>query len=447
MLLRAGMQNAEFRARLRGRAAELLAGPLAAPALDARLTALAACQEPEWIHHDLRWNSPGTYASKVLAVRGQFPYRSQKVMELVTAFLATWADPVELTAFTVTLADGGRRLTWHTAREEDCLGWIVERSVGTPDVFAPIATWLDDPALAAGGGPDLPCDYAWVDTTAIGGAEVSYRLAHASGSGATVTHDWIARVGLPASFSLRLNEVLADNDGINSDEAGEFDDWLEIVNTGSEIVDLDGLYLTDNLDNPTKWRLPAMDLAPGAFALIWCDEDAGQGPLHASFKLSVAGEEIGLFADLASGSLPIDTLVFGPQTTDVSLGRAIDGTGPWVLFAVPTPNASNVAATSVAPSLVDADAPRLGRPWPNPTSAGLRVAGRLPAGAPAATLRVYDARGALVRELWSGVADAAARTWAWDGRDGSGRAAPAGVYVLRLQAGAQVDQQRVVLLR
>ncbi len=446
-LLRAGMQNAEFKARLRERAAALLAGPLSAADLDARLTDLATRQSAEWVHHDLRWNAPGTYAGKVASVRANLAYRAQKVAQLAAAFLATWADPVELTALSVVCEDAGRHLAWHTEREVDCLGWIIERSVGTPDDFTAIATWVDHPELASGGGPDLPHDYTWVDASAVGSSDLYYRLAHADAGGATVVHDWVEHVGLPTAFTLRLNEVLADNDGVHADEAGEYDDWVEIVNIGSAPVALGGLYLTDNLDNPTKWIFPALELAPGGFALIWCDEDGGQGPLHANFKLSADGEDVGLFASVADGNLPIDTLVFGTQTTDVSLARAVDGTGPWVLCPTPTPNTSNTTLTPVTPMAVGDDALRLGRPWPNPTATSLQVAGRLPAASHPATLRVFDARGALVRDIWSGVADATAHTWTWDGRDTDGRPSPAGVYVLRLQAGAQVRQQRVVRVK
>ncbi len=446
-LLRAGMQNAEFKARLRSRAAALLTGPLSSDALDARLTALAAIQGPEWVHHDLRWNSPGTYDGKVDAVRSWLGYRAQKVTQLVTTFLATWAEPVELTAFTVTPDPPVQYLAWHTEREDDCLGWVVERSAGAPDTFAPIASYLDDPVLVAVGGPDLPGDYAWDDATAPAGVDLFYRLAHVDGSGALVRHDWTQRVGPPPSFSLRLNEILADNDSVNPDEAGDYDDWLEIVNLGPDTVALGGLFLTDNLDNSTKWSVPAFDLAPGGFALVWCDEEAAEGPLHANFKLSVGGEEVGLFASLADGNVPIDTLIFAAQTTDVLLGRATDGTGPWVLFPVPTPGATNEISTAVTSARPEDGALRLGRPWPNPTAVGLRVAGRLPATSQAATLRIYDARGALVREIWAGVADATARTWTWDGRDGAGRPAAAGVYVLRLQTGAQMQHQRAVLVR
>lgn len=51
---------------------------------------------------------------------------------------------------------------------------------------------------------------------------------------------------------LFINEFMADNDSIVTDEYGEYDDWLEIYNAGSTVVNLSGMYLTDDLTDPTK---------------------------------------------------------------------------------------------------------------------------------------------------------------------------------------------------
>lgn len=51
---------------------------------------------------------------------------------------------------------------------------------------------------------------------------------------------------------LFINEFMADNDNIVTDENGEYDDWVEIYNAGSSTVDLSGMYLTDDLNDPTQ---------------------------------------------------------------------------------------------------------------------------------------------------------------------------------------------------
>ena len=154
------------------------------------------------------------------------------------------------------------------------------------------------------------------------------------------------QVGWPkASSPVQLNEFLASNQNGIQDEASEFEDWLELLNTGTAPVDMSGCYLTDKIDNPTKWPIPANTiLQPGATLLIWCDEDANQGPLHANFKLSAGGEQILLFA--ADGKTQLDRIDFGTQTTDVSTGRMVALPSLWVTFPTPTPRTPNRADPS-----------------------------------------------------------------------------------------------------
>lgn len=142
--------------------------------------------------------------------------------------------------------------------------------------------------------------------------------------------------------ALVINEFLASNDRVNSDEAGEYDDWVEIYNAGETPVSLSGLYLADHLDDPRRWQFPAgTELAPGAHLLIWCDNDPEQGALHTPFKLAREGEAVGLFAANAYGNIPLDYLTYGMQTPDTSYGRRPDGGATWVFFKSPTPGGPN----------------------------------------------------------------------------------------------------------
>ena len=142
--------------------------------------------------------------------------------------------------------------------------------------------------------------------------------------------------------ALVINEFLASNDRVNSDQAGEYDDWVEIYNAGETTASLGGLYLSDHLDDPRRWQIPAdTELAPGAHLLIWCDGDPEQGALHTPFKLAREGEAVGLFAANAHGNIPLDYLTYGMQTPDTSYGRRPDGGAAWVFFTSPTPGESN----------------------------------------------------------------------------------------------------------
>ncbi|MBE7503458.1 MAG: lamin tail domain-containing protein [Verrucomicrobiales bacterium] len=161
----------------------------------------------------------------------------------------------------------------------------------------------------------------------------------------------------PPPVLVRINEWMAGNTGVVADPAdGDFDDWFELYNAGPNAVDLAGFTLTDNLDNPSKYTIPPGVILPaGGFLLVWADEEGSQNALgqdlHANFRLALAGEAIGLFAP--DGSL-VDSVVFGPQTNDVSEGRFPDGAGlPPYAMAAPTPRGPNVLAGANRPPTFD----------------------------------------------------------------------------------------------
>jgi hypothetical protein len=152
-----------------------------------------------------------------------------------------------------------------------------------------------------------------------------------------------------ADVSLVINELMASNSSASgiADPQGDYDDWIEIYNIGSTAVDMGGMYLTDDLSEPTNWRIPdnspAVTTVPAhGYLLIWADDDVDDGPLHAGFSLSKEGEEVGLFA--SDGSTAIDAIVFDEQVADTSYGRYPDGGDDLSFFASPTPAAENQRA-------------------------------------------------------------------------------------------------------
>ncbi|MFG0245199.1 MAG: CotH kinase family protein [Phycisphaerales bacterium JB052] len=141
---------------------------------------------------------------------------------------------------------------------------------------------------------------------------------------------------------LAINEVLASNDMIVMDEAGDYEDYIEIYNADDEAIDLSGMHLSDSPFDPLAWVFPeGTVLAPGAFLIVWCDDEPGEGPLHATFKLSAGGESAVLSHRAEAGSVLIDSVSFPGLLPDESYGRAPDGSESFEVFCAVTPGFEN----------------------------------------------------------------------------------------------------------
>jgi len=142
--------------------------------------------------------------------------------------------------------------------------------------------------------------------------------------------------------NLFINEYMSDNENVVADEYGEYDDWIEVYNDNPYPVDLGGLYLSDSMQQPDKFRIPSNQpgltvIPAGGYLVIWTDSDPDQGTLHANFKLSKEGEDL-----LLSGydfRHRIDGLSYDKQYSNFATGRLND-TGPWCDLP-PTPGARN----------------------------------------------------------------------------------------------------------
>jgi spore coat protein CotH len=134
-----------------------------------------------------------------------------------------------------------------------------------------------------------------------------------------------------------VNEFAADNTVI-LDPAGDAEDWIEFYNNTDENIDVGGMYLTDTPALHTKWQFPAgTSIAPDGYLIVWADNELTEEGLHANFKLSASGEYI-ILSDAAAAVL--DSVGFGSQTTNLTMARIPNGTGPFVQ-GEPTFNADN----------------------------------------------------------------------------------------------------------
>jgi hypothetical protein len=141
-----------------------------------------------------------------------------------------------------------------------------------------------------------------------------------------------------------INELLADNATIDRDEAGDFDDWVELRNTSGTPYDIGGHYLTDDAAIPNKWRFPPNTIVPAnSYIRVWCDDEPLEGPLHATFKLERNGELVALHDTDGNGRRFLDGVQFGEQRTDRSYGRVPDGGSDFFYTYTPSANAPFVS--------------------------------------------------------------------------------------------------------
>ena len=160
------------------------------------------------------------------------------------------------------------------------------------------------------------------------------------------------------SKNLVINELMTfpyvDSKGNNHNS-----DWIELHNNTHESIRLLNLKLYSGYNNEFIWNIPDTTLADDAYFIIWADGDT-MYENHATFSLNAKGGRVFLAYSPAE---ILDSLVFGEQPSEKSIGRFPNGYGS---FCYLTPTfASYNSYTSTAISNITI--------YPNPASDFLNV--------------------------------------------------------------------------
>ena len=129
--------------------------------------------------------------------------------------------------------------------------------------------------------------------------------------------------------SVVINEVMSSNSMYAPCPEGRYTDWVELYNMTAEDIDLDGMYLSDEPGNPTKYRISAEGTETSTIIpahghrIIWCDKQDTQEQLHAPFKL--ANEDGAVITLTAADESWADTLVYCAHDGMQTVGRFPDG--------------------------------------------------------------------------------------------------------------------------
>lgn len=135
-----------------------------------------------------------------------------------------------------------------------------------------------------------------------------------------------------------INEFLTSNAHINYDpDYKNYSDWFELYNNENYAVNLNGYYLSDDLTNPTKWRITNdLIIEAKGYLIFWADDEDNK--VHTNFKLNMDGEQIGIY--MPDGSI-VDEVTYNTQQTDISFGRNPNNENEWLYYSNPTPDTIN----------------------------------------------------------------------------------------------------------
>jgi hypothetical protein len=247
----------------------------------------------------------------------------------------------------------------------------------------------------------------------------------------------------PANLAgIMVNEFLASNDSCCTDENGEYDDFIELYNGGSNSINISGMYVTDDLTDPASFQIPTSDasattIAPGGFLLLWADKESEQGVLHVEEKLGSSGEQIGIITIMASDTGFVDSLTFGAQVADTSYGRYPDGSSTWSTLT-PTPGAANAEL-----SIIDGgNVPMrfsLSENYPNPFNPITSFQFTIPIGVDV-TVSIYNLLGQKMTTVHNQYTKPGTYKFSWNGLDMNGQPVASGIYLYELDAGSHFRQ-------
>lgn len=142
---------------------------------------------------------------------------------------------------------------------------------------------------------------------------------------------------------LHFSELLSSNEGVNVDEDGETDDWLELLNDSSTPVNLGTHTLSDAKGK--HWKLPDLTVQPGQVILLWADDDQKQGPNHLGIKLSAGGEQLTLWS---SPCTAIDRVDLPAMPDNESFAR-LASTSAFTRCRYATPGRNNASSCDPPP--------------------------------------------------------------------------------------------------
>lgn len=146
---------------------------------------------------------------------------------------------------------------------------------------------------------------------------------------------------------IRINEVMSINQNGPIDNFGHHAAWIEIFNTSYGTVNIANMFLTDDINDPRKYRIPSnarMYMGPRSYLIFYFDGNSEHSVFHTNFKLDSTGF-IALYA--SNATTVVDSVSFNLSKADQTCIRSIDGKGDWVVSNSFTPGQTNETEAKV----------------------------------------------------------------------------------------------------
>jgi VCBS repeat-containing protein len=151
-----------------------------------------------------------------------------------------------------------------------------------------------------------------------------------------------------AHGTLCIHEILANNISAHAN-GSTFPDVIELRNTSASTVNLDGMSITDDPLLKTKFIFPVGTSIPAnGMLVLYADSATTQPGIHLGFGLDSDGDTVALYQTLANGQGLIDSISFGLQPADYSIGRTGASLDTWAL-CTPSVGFDNATVPTLGP--------------------------------------------------------------------------------------------------
>lgn len=225
--------------------------------------------------------------------------------------------------------------------------------------------YLYAPCTITASAPEGYTFKGWVDSRGeIVSTDPNYTLTEAMELDLTATYTTISdddKLLAELAMPVKVNEISAGNT-VNINDLKKKNDWIELYNNTDVAIDVAGLYVSDDIDEPLKYQIPSSNglqntiIPARGHLIVWADKLEGVSQLHTNFKLSNADDCMVILSssDQFVENNPayfnkhpkmknfVDGMTYVTHRGDQTVGRFPDAGGSFYLMNKPTIERQNV---------------------------------------------------------------------------------------------------------